>query len=162
MGGALLTIAPVDRSLPALQHEIPSMRPRLICGAFLLFAAATASASPAQAPWLAYGPGHGKVKVGSTSHSKGWNGPGARWSDRSPVVIWIPGHYETVERIHWVPASTRREWVPAVTRRTCDPWGLSREVVIRPAGWVLVPVPGHRETLFETVWVPGHWSNAAY
>jgi len=75
-------------------------------------------------------------------------------------AVWTPGHRERVERRRWVPGGTRREWVPAVTRRVCGPWGVVREVVVRPGHWVLVPLPGHYETWYEEVWVPGQWSRS--
>lgn len=82
--------------------------------------------------------------------------PTARSATRA---VWVPGHRERVETRRWVPGGTVREWIPARTRRVCTPWGGVREVVVRPGRWVLVPVPGHYETRFEEVWVPGAWTH---
>lgn len=73
-------------------------------------------------------------------------------------VVWVPGHHERVERRRWVPGGTRREWIPARTKRVCGPWGAVREIVLEPGHWVLVPLPGHYETCWEEVWIPGAWS----
>lgn len=74
-------------------------------------------------------------------------------------AVWVPGHHERVERRRWVPGGTRREWLPAQTREVCTPWGGVRLVVLRPARWVLVAVPGRYETSYEDVWVPGSWTH---
>jgi len=93
------------------------------------------------------------------------DGPGAlrcRTNARAPAAtraVWVPGHRERIETRRWVSGGTRREWIPAQTRRVCTPWGGVREVVVRPGRWVLVPVPGHYETCFDEVWVPGAWTH---
>jgi len=109
--------------------------PILVLAALTLFAPLAA----------ADGPGKGRRAPRYPSHS-------------STRAVWVPGHFERVERRVWVPGGTRREWIPPVTRRVCNSWGVSIEVVVRPGRWVLVPEPGRYEVRCEEVWIPGAWT----
>ena len=108
----------------------------------LLLASLTLFAEPA----AAMGPGHGRRNPRANSYS-------------ATRAVWVPGHRERVERRRWIDGGTRREWLPAETRELCTPWGGVRVVVVHPGRWVLVPVPGHYETCYEDVWVPGAWTH---
>lgn len=92
------------------------------------------------------GPGSGRCAPRSTSYA-------------ATRAVWVPGHFERVERQVWVEGGTRREWIPPLTRRVCTSWGGVREVVVRPGRWVLVPLPGRYEVRCEDVWVPGAWTH---
>lgn len=78
-----------------------------------------------------------------------------------PAPLWIPGHYQNVERRVFVPGRTRQEFVPAVYedryyRDYCGNLRLQR-VLVTPACWRTVEDPGTWQCVTERVWVEGAW-----
>lgn len=70
---------------------------------------------------------------------------------------WIEGHYETYERVIWVPPHWEEQYVPPVYGYR---WvnGVQRVVVYRQGYYDRVWIPGYYTTTVESVWVPGHWT----
>jgi len=72
-----------------------------------------------------------------------------------PTRIFIPGHYETVERSVWIPATREKVWVDAVYATRHDPCGRPYRVLVCEGRWTVRVHPGHYETRCERVFVPG-------
>jgi hypothetical protein len=70
---------------------------------------------------------------------------------------WCPGHYETVEQQVWVPGQWRQVCVEPVYESCVDPCGNVTRVLVRRGYHTLVQDPGHYETRYVQVWVPGHY-----
>jgi hypothetical protein len=83
----------------------------------------------------------------------------------APRPVWIPGHYENVERRVYVPGCARQVYVPAVYgdrtwRDYCGRLHVER-VQTCPATWRTVQDPGHWQCVTERVWVEGSWTKVA-
>lgn len=100
------------------------------------------------------GPGHGRRRS-HPSHHRG--SPTWTYGQRAPQRVWIPGHYESVERQHWVPGTTRRVWVPSLYETRRDWLGRCYKVLVRPGHYETITEPGHWESHTEQVWVEAHW-----
>ncbi|MBX7258438.1 MAG: hypothetical protein K1Y02_18895 [Candidatus Hydrogenedentes bacterium] len=83
------------------------------------------------------------------------HGPGQHCHSR--YCCWIEGHYESYERVIWVPAHWEERYVPPVYGYR---WvnGIQRVVMYQQGYYDRVWVPGYNTTQLESVWVPGHWS----
>ncbi len=70
---------------------------------------------------------------------------------------WVEGHYETYERVIWVPPHYEEQYVPPVYGYR---WvnGIQKVVVYRQGYYDRVLMPGYYTTTVENVWVPGRWS----
>lgn len=84
----------------------------------------------------------------------------------APAPVWIPGHYQNIERRIYVPGCTRQEYVPPVFeerywRDYCGQLHVER-VQTCPAGWRTVQDPGTWKCVTERVWVEGSWRKHAY
>ena len=71
--------------------------------------------------------------------------------------VWVPGHYELVQRRVWVPGAYRQVWVPPVYETRYDYFGRPFQVLIMPGHHVTVQDPGHWEYRDERVWRDPHW-----
>lgn len=78
-----------------------------------------------------------------------------------PEPVWIPGHYENVERRVYVPGEIRREYVPPryEERRYRDYRGQCHveRILVCDGYWRTVQDPGHWRCVTERVWVEGSW-----
>ncbi|MEO6708084.1 MAG: hypothetical protein ABI054_02400 [Planctomycetota bacterium] len=84
----------------------------------------------------------------------------------APQPVWVPGHYQNVERRVYVPGCTRQVYVPAlyqdrVFRDYCGNTHVER-VMTCPATWQTVQDPGRWECVNERVWIEGGWTRVAY
>lgn len=71
---------------------------------------------------------------------------------------YVPGHYEFVQKKVWVAGGLRKEWRPARWGWRYDACGRRVRVLVRPAGYVMVHVPGHWDYVQERVWVSGRYA----
>jgi hypothetical protein len=83
----------------------------------------------------------------------------------APKPIWIPGHYQIVERQVFVPGCTRKVFVPAtyenrVWRDYCGQIQVVR-VQTCPATWRIVQDPGRWQCVAERIWIEGSWTKVA-
>ena len=119
----------------------------------------TAILAAATTPTLA---GGWSIGVGVDSDGDVRLGVGYR-SHRPPIVQhhshrrWEPGHYDTVTRKVFVPATRERVYQAAVYEWRTDPFGIRYRVCVREAGYRTVYVPARWEHRSERVWHPGRW-----
>lgn len=73
---------------------------------------------------------------------------------------YVPGHYEVVQKQVWVPGGLRKEYRPARWGWRYDACGRRVRVLVRPAGYVMVQVPGHWDYVQERIWVAGYYACA--
>ncbi len=83
----------------------------------------------------------------------------------APQPIWIPGHYQNVERRVYVPGCVRQEYVPPVFeerywRDYCGRLHVER-IQTCPATWRTVQDPGRFECVSERIWIEGSWTKVA-
>jgi len=71
--------------------------------------------------------------------------------------VWVPGHYETVQRRVWVPGARRQVWVPPVYETRYDWLGHPYQVLVAPGHHVTVQDPGHWVYRDERVWREPRW-----
>jgi hypothetical protein len=139
------------------------MKPLALITLLAAFAAPEAAAGD-----LSFGIGIGKrdgnkdVRVRVEYRNEKREAPRARRIPRSrPVVytsrVWVNGYFKTVSRRVWVPGYFRKVWRPAEFGFRYNSCNERVRVVIRPAGYTRVHVPGHFETRLEKTWVPGHY-----
>ena len=70
---------------------------------------------------------------------------------------WVPGHYETVLTEVWVPGCARHVYVEPVYHSCVDPYGNATRVLVHAGYYQVVQDPGHYETRYVQVWVPGYY-----
>ena len=80
--------------------------------------------------------------------------------------VWLPGHYENIERKVFVPGCVRQEYVPPVYeerywRDYCGRVHVER-IQTCPATWRTVQDPGTWKCVTERVWIEGSWLKHAY
>ena len=75
----------------------------------------------------------------------------------APRRVWVPGHFQEVERKVWVEGVERRVWVEPVYATRYDDCGRPVSVLVRQGFWDTVCDPGHFETRVVRVWVDGFW-----
>lgn len=81
------------------------------------------------------------------------------WTYQAPAPrrVWMPGHYQVVQRKHWVPGSHRQVWVPARYETRYDWCGRRYTVLVSPGHYQTIQDPGHWEYRSEKVWIEAHW-----
>jgi hypothetical protein len=71
--------------------------------------------------------------------------------------VWIPGHYEVVQRKTWVPGATRQVWVPPVYETRYDWCGRAYTVLVSAGYHRTIQDPGHWEYRNVQVWQEPHF-----
>jgi hypothetical protein len=70
---------------------------------------------------------------------------------------WVPGHYETRAVETWVPGACEQVWVEPVYDTCTDPCGNTTRVLVRSGFYRTIQHPGHYETRYIQVWIPGYY-----
>ncbi len=80
-------------------------------------------------------------------------------SKRRCHPVFVPGHYETVERRVWIPETKEKIWVEPIYETRYDSCGRPYRVLVCDGTWRVVVHPGHYETRCERVYVDGGWAD---
>ena len=70
--------------------------------------------------------------------------------------VWVPGHFELVERRVWIPATRKKVWIRPSYKIRYDACGRGFKTHVG-GRWTIQTTPGHFETRSERVWVPGRY-----
>ena len=147
-------------------NRLQTLRRPLACLALPLVLAFSAPQADAQRLAIGFGT-HGHH--GSINLSAGF-AFGAPFCDqpvyRPPQPVWIPGHYQLVDRRVFVAGCVHQEYVPPVFeerlwRDACGRVHVER-IQTCPATWRTVQGPGKWECITERIWIEGGWSKVAY
>lgn len=74
-----------------------------------------------------------------------------------PKTVFVPGHYEAIEKQVWVAPKQVKVWVDQILETRYDYCGQPYTVLVQPGHWAKHVEPGHFETVLEQVFVPGHY-----
>lgn len=100
----------------------------------------------------------GSVSFGFSNFGRCGSGFGLGFTvPLEPRRCYVPAHYETVAEQVWVEGASREVWVPPVYQSCTDPCGNTTRMLVRAGYWQTVQNPGHYETRYVRVWVPGYY-----
>jgi len=74
--------------------------------------------------------------------------------------FWVEPVYEVIQVEVWVAEATIEVWVEDVIGTYTDPCGNQHQIVVQPAGWRSVVIPGHFELRDERrIVTAGYWTS---